>query len=227
VNGEVGLNPISRPMLGFGMLLVDFDLDHYPDMFVANGHVWDLRELKMGHHFEMPAQLLQNQQGRRFRDVSKRSGDYFRHEWLGRASATGDLDNDGDADLVVTHLAKPVELLQNESQLAGGSVRLTAIGTRSAREPRGALVEYRIKESDQALTYSLVIPAGGGYQASSDSRLLLSIGKAKSIDEIRITWPGGRIERWKDLAVQPELRLVEGTGEEAPANEAIQRPTTS
>jgi hypothetical protein len=209
VNAELGLNSITRPLLGFGMVLADFDLDHRPDLFIANGHVWDLRPLGLDHAYEMPPLLAQNVGGRRFRDVSRLAGEYFQERWLGRAVATGDLDNDGDPDLVVTHLSQPPGVLRNDSHRAGGSLRLKLVGRRSAREPRGARVEAVIDGE----TWVTCIPAGGGYQASSDARVLIATGAATVIEALRVTWSAESVEVWTNLPVQPSLTLLEGSGE--------------
>ena len=207
-NRELGLNPLSRSRLGFGMVCVDADADHYPELFVLNGHIWDLRELGLNHAYEMPAQLLKNQGGLRFRDDSVQYGRYFQKRWLGRSIAQGDLDNDDDTDLAVTHLLQPAELLRNASVTAGKTVRVEFIGHKQAREARGCRVEYRLG----ARTYVSWVPGGGGFQASSDLRVILPVDNATHIAELSITWPDGTLEIWRDVPVQSPLTLHEGSG---------------
>jgi hypothetical protein len=155
---------------------------------------------------------LQNVGGKRFRDASRLSGPYFQQRWLGRAVATGDLDNDGDTDLVITHLNAPTGVLRNDSERAGGGMRLQLIGTRSARDPRGVRVEAVI----DGRTWVSWVPAGGGYQASSDARVLLASGAATRIETLRIFWSAKAVEVWKDLPVQPSRIMLEGTGMRSP-----------
>ncbi|MEZ6130149.1 MAG: CRTAC1 family protein [Planctomycetaceae bacterium] len=207
-NATLGLDATSRPLLGFGTLGFDFDLDQWPDIFVANGHVWDFTPLGLEHQYEMPAQLFQNLQGKQFADVSQNAGPYFREKWLGRAVAGGDLDNDGDVDMVVTHLTRPVGLLRNDSIRAGGSVRLRLIGTTSSRQAQGARVDVLVSGGQLAAH----VLAGGSFQSTSDVRLVISVGQAELIEKCTVHWSNGTIESWKDLPVQSELTLIEGRG---------------
>ena len=99
----------SRSKLGFGAGFLDFDNDGGLDLFVANGHVNDVRPI--GIPYAMNPQLFLGVGRGRFADVSSRAGPYFQADWLGRGAAFGDLDNDGDTDIVVTHLGRPPAVL--------------------------------------------------------------------------------------------------------------------
>jgi hypothetical protein len=202
------MDAVSRPKLAFGMALYDFDLDHYPDLFVANGHIWDTTSWGLGYEYEMQPTLMANDRGRRFVDVTGQAGDYFQQGWLGRATAVGDLDNDGDYDLVVAHLKKPAAILRNDSSHAGQATRLRLVGTRSSRDALGARVTW----TAAGRRWTVHVSSGGGFQGSSDQRVLLAVGRETQIEELLVRWPNGSEERWSNLPVVPSLTLVEGTG---------------
>lgn len=206
-NAELGLDGVSRPLLNFGIVLADFDSDQWPDLFFANGHLWD--DTAPGHQYRMPPSLFRNAAGKRFKEVASVAGDYFRERWLGRSVAIGDLDNDGDPDLVVGHLVDPAALLRNDSRRAGHVLRLKVIGTQSARQPLGARIEV-IAGSQTVATH---IPSGESFQATHDDRLLVPVGDATLIDEVRVHWQAGKTEIWKTLPVDKLCYFIEGTGE--------------
>jgi enediyne biosynthesis protein E4 len=219
-NSELGTDTAGRPLLGFGTLFADFNLSGWPDLFVANGHIWDLSAVELHHQYQMPPLLYENRpagQGapraattkeRRLVNVAPFSGEYMNSRWLGRSAAVGDLDNDGRPDLVVTHLTQPAAILRNDSTPAGGSLRLKLIGTTSARQPLGRRVEY-VLDGERFVT---CVPSGGSFASSSDDRLLLSIGDAEQIEELRVFWSGTEPEVWTDLPVAGESTVLEGTG---------------
>jgi enediyne biosynthesis protein E4 len=207
-NSELGLDGPSRAMLNFGIVLSDFDLDQWPDLFLANGHLWDSGP--GGDEYRMRPNVFRNDAGSRFLDVADRAGPYFVERWLGRSTASGDLDNDGDTDLVVSHLTAPPALLQNNSQRNGQSLQITFVGTKSCRQPLGCGVEIEI---DNRTTLAAHIPSGESFQASHDSRLLVSTGNATKIERVSIHWPAGPTESWHQLPSEGTLTLIEGTGE--------------
>ena len=202
VNARTGIDLVTRPMLGFGIVAADFDLDMWPDLFIANGHIWDLTSLGPNYDYEMHPQLLWNREGERFDDVSVGCGGYFGRRWLGRAAAAGDLDNDGDADIVVAHLAAPSAVLRNDSQRTHESVTIEVIGTVASRQARGARI---VLSTDQGRQVSHV-PAGDSFQAGLDRRVLLAIPVGAVIQEVRVSWPGGGDETWRMLCLTvPEI----------------------
>lgn len=209
VNEKTGLDLITRSELGFGILFADFDLDHWPDLFVANGHIWDKTMLGPQYEYQMRPRIIRNLAGRRFKDASPAAGDYFSKHWLARAAAVGDLDNDGDPDLVVQHLVSQPALLRNDQSETSG-VLIELIGITSARQPLGISIIV-VQDGKQT---TLRIPSGDSFQASHDYRVLVPTGGQPTIDEVHVTWPNGDREIWRNMSPEGQIiQITEGTGE--------------
>lgn len=205
-NWRIGLDSLTRSKLSFGIVLADFDLDQFPDLFIANGHVWDITSADPSFEYAMQPSLYRNEAGTRFADVSTSSGEYFGKSWVGRAAAAGDLDNDGDTDLVVTHLQKPPALLRNESKRQGNSATLRLVGRQAARQPLGIRVDVSIGDRQVATQ----VPSGGSFQASHDPRIVVAAGTARMLSKVTVHWSPDMIETWHDLPVGTESILVQG-----------------
>ncbi|MEZ6129887.1 MAG: CRTAC1 family protein [Planctomycetaceae bacterium] len=205
-NWQLGLDSLSRSKLSFGVVLADFDLDSFPDLFVANGHVWNLTAIDSAFQYEMQQSVYRNESGKRFVDVSATAGDYFTGKWVGRAAAVGDLDNDGDSDIVVTHLGNPPGILQNTSIRQGDSFTLRLVGVEAARQPLGISVVVTIGDR-QILTQ---IPSGGSFQSSHEPQILVTIPKGESVSRVTVHWSVGSIETWEKPSVEGDLILIQG-----------------
>jgi len=205
-NTELGVDIWARRPLKFGVLLADFDADSWPDLFFANGHLWE--DSAAGGEYQMLPGLLHNMGGTRFINAAPSAGEYFQRRWLGRAAAGGDLDNDGDYDLLVSHLLDPAALLRNDSERSGNVLRLELIGVTSTRQPLGTRVEVVVN----GRTLVEHVPSGESFQSALDHRLLISLGAANRADEVRVDWSPDRREVWQDVPVGKLIQLVEGTG---------------
>ncbi|HEX6985662.1 MAG TPA: FG-GAP-like repeat-containing protein, partial [Planctomycetaceae bacterium] len=159
-----GLREPSLPMLGFGTQFLDGDLDGWPDLVVANGHIDDFTE--SGMPFRMRAQFFRNLGGRFEERPADAVGAYFGKERLGRGLARLDWDRDGRDDFAVSHLFEPVSLVTNRSPSAGRSLALRLVGA-GARDAIGATV--RVTAGGRTWTKQLT--AGDGYQCSNERRL--------------------------------------------------------
>jgi hypothetical protein len=207
-NWRIGLDSLTRSKLSFGIVLADFDLDQFPDLFIANGHVWDITSGDPTFEYAMQPSLYRNEAGSKFGDVSLNSGDYFRKSWVGRAAASGDLDNDGATDLVVTHLQEPPAILRNESSRQGNSATLRLVGRQAARQPLGIRVDVTIGDRQ----FATQVPAGGSFQASHDQRILVATGTAGTLSRVTVHWSPDMTETWTDLPVGTESVLIQGRG---------------
>jgi hypothetical protein len=204
VTARANLLVPSRSKLGFGTGFFDADGDGRLDLFVANGHINDVRPL--GIPYAMESQLFWNMGQGRFRDVSKGAGPYFAEPLLGRGAAFGDIDCDGDIDIVVTHLARCPALLLNETAPRGRVLRLSLVGAAPARAPIGAKVTAQVGR----LSLTRVVAGGTSYLSASDTQVLLGIGPAVRADRVVVRWPSGRLQSLSDVPAEIDLLIEEG-----------------
>ena len=194
------------PFVGWGTALADFDNDGWPDNFVTNGHVDNnLREMGRLVDYDQPPLLFSNQQGKRFRLATRDAGPYFDTAHVGRGAAFGDLDDDGDIDIVVNHKDAAPALLRNDSKNENRWIRLELQGTRSNRDAVGARVEAVVGER------TIHRQRKGGYslESSNDPRLLIGVGKADEVSRLTVRWPSGAVSNLEHLKAGRTHKVVE------------------
>jgi len=204
-----GLAADTMPFVGWGCALADFDNDGWPDCFVSNGHVDDnRRELGQGVDYEEPALLFRNLGGKRFRLATLDAGPYFDSKHVGRGAAFGDIDNDGDIDIIVNHKDQSPALLRNDSSTANHWIRLELRGTRSNRDAVGARVEI------VAAGRAIYRQRKGGYsmESSHDPRLLIGLGTADLVTKLTVRWPSGAVSTREHLRVDQTYKIIEPSG---------------
>ncbi len=214
-----GVGAPSLPFTGFGTVFADFDLDGQLDVFVANGAIARLPELvRRGDSdpYHQPNLVLRGQRGS-FVDASA--------SWLdpvsrvSRGVATADLDNDGDADLVVTNNGGPTEVLLNASRPGDGwigvrPVRAVSVGDSPTHhvEAPGALVALLSEEGPVRWRRSR---AASSYASASDGRVVISTRGLPSVAGVRVRWPDGLEEDFPDVAAGRYTTVVRGAGSRA------------
>ena len=194
--------------LAFGTAFIDYDNDGWLDLFAANGHVIDNIELfDQGVTYPEANQLFHNDGGR-FTEVGDRSGAPFTVRRVHRAAAFGDIDNDGDMDILVTSVNDVPELLRNEGGNDGHSLMIKTVGTQSNRNGIGA----RITVTAGDLTLVREVKSAYSYMASNDFRVHFGLGTNTKADTIEIQWPEGSTETISDVQADQLVTVTEGRG---------------
>jgi len=217
-----GLASDSMPWVKWGCALADFDGDGWPDCFFVNGHVDNnRREIGQPIDYEEIPLLFRNIAGKRFRLSTRDVGPYFDTKHVGRGAAFGDIDNDGDIDIVVNHKDAAPALLRNDTKSSNHWVRFVLQGTKSNRDAIGTKLEVTVAIDGEVTAgtkgelkrgeQTIYRQRKGGYsmQGTNDSRVLVGVGPATEIKKVVIRWPSGRITTLENLKVDQDYKVVE------------------
>ncbi len=204
---SVGLATRSRAITRFGVGLVDFDQDGRLDLFMAGGGVQRRAGGSSADPFADPDLLYRGGPGPSFSVGSPRSGLAGDPEATSRAAAFGDVDGDGDVDILVTHREGPPALLINEAPDAGNWLRFK-VRERSGRDAIGATV--RLTVGDRRLRRE--VASAWSYCAANDPRPHFGLGAAATATGVTVQWVDGVVERFPDAAANRQLELRRGSG---------------
>ena len=194
---------VSLPYVGWGTKFFDYDNDGWADLFVANGHAYPQRG-----HYRQREFLHHNNQDGTFSEVASQLGSTLMEERAGRGVAFGDIDNDGDVDIVVNDLDGSPQLLRNDGGNTNNSVLIKMIGVKSNRDGIGA----RVKIVSGDLTQIDEVHSGASYLSQSDLRLPFGLEKRTKIDLIEVHWPSGTVDKVANAGVNRIITIKEGQG---------------
>ena len=199
-----GVGGATLPFSGWSTRFVDYDNDGWKDIFAAQGHVMDtIAKTSPNLSYLQPPLLLRNEQGRFVRVTP---GPIFERAWAGRGAAFGDLDNDGDTDIVVSNVGQSGLVLRNDGGNASGWLRLDLTGRTSNRDGIGARVRV-VPVSGP--TQHFTVNTAAGYLSASDKRLLIGLGRAGAAKLVEIRWPSGIVQTLHDIAAGQVVNATE------------------
>ena len=195
--------------LTFGCFFFDFDLDGWPDVFAANGHVADDIERVQSRvtHAQRP-HLFHNLGGGRFEEVTDGVGAALQQTMVARGTAYGDLDNDGDLDILLTSNGGGPRLLRNDGGNDNNLLRIRTVGVDSNRDGIGARVEVTMGGQ----TRWKIVKTGSSYASQSELPVTFGLGGAMAVDAIRVVWPGGQVDEIDGATANQLLTIEEGRG---------------
>jgi enediyne biosynthesis protein E4 len=207
---EIGRDTLLT--LGFGCFFFDYDLDGWPDILIANGHIdGDIQRVQPNVKYAMPPHLFRNLGKGNFQEVTKGLGAGFASPRVGRGAAYADINNDGRLDVLLSTNGGPAYLFAN---VAAGdaalqkSLRVKLVGTKSNRDGIGAVV----KVTSGGETQAQMLRSGSSYLSASELVLTFGLARSDKAEAVEVRWPSGQVEKLTNVAAGQTVTVTEGKG---------------
>ena len=197
----------NNPLVGWGTHFLDYDNDGWQDLLVVNGHVYPQVERSgLAARYAQSKLLYRNQQNGTFADVTARAGPALSEPSVSRGSAVGDLDNDGDLDVVINNLDGAPTVLRNDGGNRQNYLIVELEGRKANRDGVGTVVTVRTGDLVQRAERR----TGDSYLSRSDPRLHFGLAKHTKIDSLEVRWPNGVVQHFGETAANRFIKIVEG-----------------
>ncbi len=206
---EAKIAQATRPFVGWGTGFFDLDNDTWLDLLVVNGHVYpQMDQAFSSAKYRQSKLLFMNQGNGTFCNATTQGGSALSELRVSRGAAFGDLDNDGQIDVVVEDLDSTPMILRNMGDKANHWVTLEL----AAKQGNPLAIGARIKLTTGNVVQTEEIRSGGSYLSQNDLRVHFGLGKATKIDSIEIRWNSGKVETLKDVEIDKFHGILEGEG---------------
>ena len=197
--------------LGFGCFFFDYDLDGWPDVFVANGHIDpDIQRVQANVKYAMPPHLFRNEGNGKFTEVTKEMGASFAVPRVARGAAYADVYNDGRLDILVATNGGATALFRNEASAgsANHSLRVKLVGTKSNRDGIAAIARVTAGGARQMQ----MMRSGSSYLSASELVLTFGLGRLEKAEGFEVAWPSGQTDHLTSVASGQTIVVTEGKG---------------
>ncbi len=195
--------------LAFGVFFFDYDLDGYQDIYTANGHIEEeIGKVQPKIQYKQPPLLFHNLGKKKFENVTPTMGAEFNRAVVARGAAYGDIDHDGDLDILITTNHGPAYLFRNDGGNQNNWLCIRTSGTKSNRDGIGAVVRV---DSPSGKQWNYV-RSGSSYCSSVDMALTFGLGKDTKVTSVEIEWPSGTRQKLSNVAVNQFLKVDEEKG---------------